>query len=126
MSTMGTQINLGASYLINDVYRRFLRKDATESHYVLRPAWLRSLSRALRPLPPITCTPLKGWKFLIALGAGAGLVFMLRWYWWRINAWSEISAMTAAVSRVVPAIERRHRIQPLAGRVRFASARGAA
>ena len=97
MSTMGTQINLGASYLINDVYRRFLQKNATESHYVLAARLATIVVACIAAIATYYMHTIEGaWKFLIALGAGAGLVFMLRWYWWRINAWSEISAMTAA------------------------------
>jgi SSS family solute:Na+ symporter len=97
MSTMGAQINLGASYLINDFYRRFLRPDATESHYVRAARMATVLVAAIAAVATYYMHTIQGaWKFLIALGAGAGLVFMLRWFWWRINAWSEISAMTAA------------------------------
>ena len=97
MSTVGTHLNWGASYLVNDVYKRFLRKDATQKHYV-------AVSRAttvLLFLASIGVTSQlssveKAWELLLALGAGTGLVLILRWYWWRINAWSEISAMTAS------------------------------
>jgi solute:Na+ symporter, SSS family len=97
MSTVGTHLNWGASYLVNDVYKRFLKKDATQKHYV-------AVSRAttiLLFLSSIAVTSKlssveKAWELLLALGAGTGLVLILRWYWWRINAWSEISAMTAS------------------------------
>jgi Na+/proline symporter len=97
MSTMGTQINLGASYLINDFYRRFVRPDASESHYVAAARVATVLVAVIAAVATYRMHTIEGaWKFLIALGAGAGLVFMLRWFWWRINAWSEISAMSAA------------------------------
>ena len=97
MSTVGTHLNWGASYLVNDFYKRFLKKDGTEKHYV-------AISRAttvLLFLASIAVTSQlssveKAWELLLGLGAGTGLVFILRWYWWRINAWSEISAMIAS------------------------------
>jgi len=97
MSTIATQLNWGASYLVNDLYKRFLRTDASERHYVnvgrAATVLLFVLSIAVTwQLDSIA----RAWRFLIALGAGTGLVLILRWYWWRINAWSEISAMTAS------------------------------
>jgi solute:Na+ symporter, SSS family len=97
MSTVATQLNWGASYLVNDFYRRFIRKEATEKHYV---AMSRAATVALFLLSVIVTMNLdsveQAWKFLIGLGAGTGLVYILRWYWWRINAWSEIAAMVAS------------------------------
>ena len=98
MSTVATQLNWGASYLVNDFYKRFLKQDATEKHYVARLALGdgRSCSSRRRSSRG-SCRRSRGaWKFLLALGAGTGLVLILRWYWWRINAWSEISAMLAS------------------------------
>jgi Na+/proline symporter len=97
MSTVATQLNWGASYLINDFYRRFLKRDAGEKHYVNASR----LTTILLFLASIVVTRNmssvgRAWEFLLALGAGTGLVLILRWYWWRINAWSEISAMTAS------------------------------
>jgi solute:Na+ symporter, SSS family len=97
MSTMATHINLGAAYLLNDFYRRFIKKDGTESHYVLASRAATVLVTVIAAVASFYMESIEGaWKFLIAIGAGAGLVFMLRWFWWRINAWSEISAMVAA------------------------------
>ncbi len=97
MSTMGTHINLGASYLINDFYRRFVRKGVDERHYVLASRVATVLVTLAAGVTAFYMDSIAGaWKFLIAIGAGAGLVFILRWFWWRINAWSEVSAMTAA------------------------------
>ncbi|MGH9601973.1 MAG: sodium:solute symporter family protein [Terriglobales bacterium] len=97
MSTVSTHINLGASYLMNDVYRRFLRPGAEERHYVLVS---RLASVAVALLAAVATYFMNSiewaWKFLISIGAGAGLVFMLRWFWWRINAWSEVAAMSAS------------------------------
>ncbi len=103
MSTIGTHLNLGASYLINDLYKRFLVKDETERHYVtasrMATIFVALLSAgATAYMQTHGASIAAAWKFLLALGAGAGLVFMLRWYWWRINAWSEITAMTAAAT----------------------------
>ncbi|MBM3907059.1 MAG: sodium:proline symporter [Gemmatimonadetes bacterium] len=97
MSTIATQLNWGASYLVNDLYRPYIKKDATERHYVAvsRVAsvviMISSALVALR-LGQVT----RALDILLSIGAGTGLVFILRWYWWRVSAWSEISAMIAA------------------------------
>ena len=97
MSTVGTHLNWGASYLVNDVYKRFVRADASERHYV---AVSRVTTVALFLASIAVTSQLssieRAWQLLLALGAGTGLVLILRWYWWRINAWSEISAMVAS------------------------------
>jgi Na+/proline symporter len=97
MSTVATQLNWGASYLVNDFYRRFIRKTATEKHYVGISRWATVILFLLSILVTSQlATVEQAWKFLIGLGAGTGLVYILRWYWWRVNAWSEISAMIAS------------------------------
>jgi SSS family solute:Na+ symporter len=94
MSTMATQLNWGASYLVNDFYRRFMRKDGTEKHYVNVSRVATVLLFALSLVVTWQIRTIgRAWTLLLALGAGTGLVLILRWYWWRINAWSEISAM---------------------------------
>jgi SSS family solute:Na+ symporter len=97
MSTIGTHLNWGASYLVNDVYLRFIRPQAGRRAQVIAS---RFATVTLMLLSLVVMANLKsveqGWKLLIALGAGTGLVFILRWYWWRVNAWSEISAMAAS------------------------------
>jgi Na+/proline symporter len=99
MSTIGTQINLGASYLLNDVYRRFLASDKSEHHYVNASRLITVLVAVIAAIATYFMGSIQGaWKFLISIGAGAGLVFILRWFWWRINAWSEVRAMLAAGS----------------------------
>jgi SSS family solute:Na+ symporter len=97
MSTIATQLNWGASYLVNDFYKRFIRKNETDRHYVNvgRAATVFLFAASIGVTWQLTSIE-GAWKFLIALGAGTGLVLILRWYWWRINAWSEISAMTAS------------------------------
>ncbi len=97
MSTIGTQLNWGASYLVNDLYRRFFKRQSTERHYVTVS---QLITVALMICSAVVSFYMESiadaWKFLIALGAGTGLVYILRWFWWRINAWSEISAMLSA------------------------------
>ncbi len=106
MSTIATQLNWGASYLVNDFYKRFLRKDATDKHYVN----VSRLATIVLFLASIVVTWQiqtigRAWTFLLAIGAGTGLVLILRWYWWRINAWSEISAMIASFVVSVTAMQ---------------------
>ncbi len=97
MSTVATQLNWGASYLVNDVYRRFMNKTANEKHYVAVSRWATIFLFLASTLVTWQLSSVEGaWKFLLAIGAGTGLVLILRWYWWRINAWSEISAMLAS------------------------------
>jgi solute:Na+ symporter, SSS family len=97
MSTIGTHLNWGASYLVNDVYLRFIRPKASRRSQVIAS---RFATVTLMLLSLVVMAYLEsveqGWKLLIGLGAGTGAVFILRWYWWRINAWSEISAMAAS------------------------------
>ena len=93
MSTISTQLNWGTSYIVNDVYRRFIKKEASEAHYVLvsRAATLMVMVASI--LVTLIIQTISGtWQFIIEAGAGLGLVLILRFYWWRINAWSEISA----------------------------------
>jgi len=99
MSTVATQLNWGSSYLIEDFYRRFLKKEGSESHFVnasrLATAFLVLAAAAVAwQLTSVSA----GWKIVLELGAGTGGVYLLRWYWWRVNAWSEISAMLAAMT----------------------------
>ncbi len=97
MSTIGTQFNWGASYLVNDLYRRFMIRTASEKHYVKASQAVTVLLMLLSAVVTFWMDSIAGaWKFLMAIGAGTGLVYILRWFWWRINAWSEISAMAAA------------------------------
>src|SRR5689334_6795028 len=99
MSTVGTQLNWGCSYLVNDLYKRFLVRNSTEKHYVM-------ISRVITVLLVLasgyTAAQLKsigaGWELVLNVGFGTGAVYILRWYWSRINAWSEISAMIVAAA----------------------------
>lgn len=98
MSTVATQLNWGASYLVSDFYRRFIKKGATDQHYV-------AMSRVATVILVIAAAYISwqltsisgGWQAVLEIGAGTGLVYLLRWYWWRINAWSEISAMACSL-----------------------------
>src|SRR3984893_16882588 len=105
MSTVGTQLNWGASYLVNDFYKRFLNRTATEKHYVAISRWATIFLFLASAVVTHYLGTIEGaWKFLLALGSGTGLVLILRWYRWRINAWSEISAMIASFVVSVTAI----------------------
>jgi Na+/proline symporter len=97
MSTISTQLNWGASYLVNDFYRRFVVKDRNEKHYVAASQWATVLIMLISVVVTYYQDSIaNAWKFLIAIGAGTGSVFILRWFWWRINAWSEVFAMGAS------------------------------
>jgi Na+/proline symporter len=93
MSTIATQLNWGASYLINDFYRRFLKTDGSDRHYVHASQLATVLITVISAVVTFYMDSIAGaWKLLILTGAGTGTVLLLRWYWWRINAWSEVSA----------------------------------
>lgn len=94
MSTIATQLNWGTSYLINDFYRRFLYRSREERHYVRASRVVTILLMIISAIVTLFITTISGaWVFIMECGAGLGLVLIMRWYWWRINAWSEISAM---------------------------------
>jgi Na+/proline symporter len=98
MSTIATHLNWGTSYLVNDFYRRFVRPSADERHYVLVSRTATGLLALISILVTLNLRRITGaWELLLSLGAGTGLVYLLRWFWWRINAWSEIAAMTTAL-----------------------------
>ena len=98
MSTISTQLNWGASYLMNDVYRRFWAPGRSEAHYAGAGRVATLLMMLISGVVTMYIGTVEGaWKFLLAIGAGTGLVYLLRWYWWRVNAWSEVSAMAAAL-----------------------------
>ena len=99
MSTIGTQLNWGASYVINDFYRRFVSRDSSEKHYVIASQVVTVTLMIASLIVTFYLESIGGaWKLLLVTGAGTGTVLLLRWFWWRINAWSEVSAMiTAAI-----------------------------
>ncbi|MGH7650452.1 MAG: sodium:solute symporter family transporter, partial [Gemmatimonadaceae bacterium] len=96
-STIETHLNWGSSYLVIDFYQRFLAPGKSERHYL----WV---SRSLTAVLMILCgvftlflsTASEAFQLLLSVGAGTGLIYLLRWFWWRINAWSEISAMLSS------------------------------
>src|SRR5438128_5185722 len=98
MSTFATQLNWGASYLVADFYRRFIKKDGTDAHYVTMSRVATVILVIFAALVSALLSSIRsGWEIVLEVGAGTGGVYLLRWYWWRINAWSEISAMATAL-----------------------------
>ncbi|HYL14294.1 MAG TPA: sodium:solute symporter family protein [Terriglobales bacterium] len=102
MSTIGTQLNWGSSYLVNDLYKRFLVRRASERHYVI----ISKIFTVLLVLGSgYTAMQLhsinQGWNLVLNIGFGTGAVYILRWYWSRINAWSEIVAMAVAAAMTI-------------------------
>lgn len=101
MSTISTQLNWGASYLVGDLYVRFVNPTASPTRAVRVSRWATILLFLLSIASTYGLSKLgsveKAWQLLLAISAGTGLVSLLRWYWWRINAWSEISAMGASI-----------------------------
>ena len=99
MSTIATHLNLGSSYLVNDFHRRFVRPKATEKELVIAG---RTWTVILMVFACLLATQLKSaldvFEILLQIGAGTGLLFLLRWFWWRINAWSEVAAMLLSFS----------------------------
>jgi SSS family solute:Na+ symporter len=99
MSTIGTQLNWGASYVVNDVYRRFVRRQSSEREYVVVSQIVTLGLMAISIYVTLHLASIEqAWKLLIVTGAGTGTVLLLRWFWWRINAWSEVSAMAIAAA----------------------------
>lgn len=97
MSTIGTQLNWGASYILNDFYRRFIVRNARERHYVIMSQVVTILLMGFSIVVTFYLDTIRGaWKLLLVTGAGTGTVLLARWFWWRINAWSEVSAMAVA------------------------------
>jgi len=99
MSTISTHLNWGASYMVDDFYRRFFAPDRSDAHYV---AAARIATVILVVLASVVAlwleNALQAFQILLQIGAGTGLIFLLRWYWWRINAWGEIAAMVLSFS----------------------------
>lgn len=98
MSTMDTHLCWGGSYLVNDVYRRFLRPNESTAHYVVASRLSVVVLVLLAALTAWQMESIEGaWIYVIELTAGVALVWLLRWYWWRVNAWAEIAAMAGSV-----------------------------
>ncbi len=98
MSTIDTHLNWGASYLVNDLYQPFIKKDGDQKHYV-RASRLSMLFLMIFAIAVTTILTsiLGAYKYLGVIVGGVGSVLILRWYWWRVNAWSEISAIITAL-----------------------------
>ena len=102
MSTISTHLNWGASYVVEDWYRRFVARDRDERHYV---AVARVTTVVLVALAAVVSLALESafrtFAILLQIGAGTGLIYLLRWYWWRISAWSEIAGMAISFAVAV-------------------------
>jgi len=97
VSTISTQLNWGTSYLVHDFYRRFLRPGRTERHYVAVSRWITALLMLVAAtITLVLDTARASFDLILSIGAGTGLLYLLRWFWWRVNAWSEIAAMASS------------------------------
>jgi hypothetical protein len=97
MSTIDTHLNLGASYIVNDIYKRFLVKQQNTAHYILVSRISMGLLLLVAVIISKNLDSVAGaGKFLLTFASGAGLTWIIRWFWWRVNAWTEISGMLAS------------------------------
>jgi Na+/proline symporter/dTDP-glucose pyrophosphorylase len=97
VSTLSTHLNWGTSYIVHDFYRRFVRQDAEERHYVFVGRVITALLMlAAAGVTFALDSARQSFNLLMSIGAGTGLIYLLRWFWWRINAWSEIAAMASS------------------------------
>jgi Na+/proline symporter len=97
VSTISTHLNWGTSYLVHDCYRRFIRPGADEAHYVQMGRLVTALLMlAASAMTLVLDSARTAFDLLLSIGAGTGLLYLLRWYWWRINAFSEIAAMASS------------------------------
>ena len=97
VSTISTHLNWGGSYLVHDFYRRFVRADAAEAHYVMVGRLVTALLMAVAAgVTFVLDTAAASFNLLLSIGAGTGLLYLLRWFWWRVNAWCEITAMISS------------------------------
>jgi Na+/proline symporter len=98
LSTIDTHLNWGASYLTHDLYQRFVRPNADERSLVRVARCSVVLLAAIGIVATLLMPSIAGaWKFLAQISAGIGAIVLLRWLWWRINAWSEIAVMTGSL-----------------------------
>ncbi|MDX1548752.1 MAG: sodium:solute symporter family protein [Rhodothermales bacterium] len=101
MSTISTQLNWGVSYLVNDLWRRFVKTDGDERYYVAVSRLFTFLVALLSLFVTARLESISGaWGLILTASAGLGLVLILRWYWWRLNAWSELTATLAPIVMV--------------------------
>jgi len=97
VSTISTHLNWGTSYLVHDFYRRFLRSGEDEKHYVLVGRIVTALLMLVATgFTLVLDTARQAFDLMLSVGAGTGLLYLLRWFWWRVNAWSEIAAMVSS------------------------------
>lgn len=97
VSTISTHLNWGTSYLVHDVYRRFVKPGATEAHYVMIGRLVTALLMVIAAgLTFVLDSARQSFELLMSIGAGTGLLYLLRWFWWRVSAWSEIAAMVTS------------------------------
>jgi Na+/proline symporter len=97
VSTLSTHLNWGTSYLVHDFYRRFIKPEATEKHYVAVGRLITALLMVVAAgTTYILDSARQAFDLMLSIGAGTGLIYLLRWFWWRINAWSEIAAMVSS------------------------------
>jgi len=96
-STIETHLNWGTSYLVHDFYRRLINRDATERHYVFAGRLTTAaLMIAAAAMTYALGTAKEAFDLILSIGAGTGLLYLLRWFWWRVSAWSEIAAMVSS------------------------------
>jgi solute:Na+ symporter, SSS family len=97
VSTISTHLNWGTSYLVHDLYRRFLRPGRDERHYVLTGRIVTAGLMIAAALFTLLLNSAKtSFDLMLSVGAGTGLIYLLRWFWWRVNAWTEIAAMVSS------------------------------
>ncbi len=97
VSTIVTHLNWGGSYLVHDFYRRFIKTDASEKHYVMVGRLTAALLMLLASLITFVLdSAQESFNLLMSIGAGTGLLYLLRWFWWRVTAWSEVAAMVTS------------------------------
>jgi Na+/proline symporter len=102
MSTISTHLNWGSSYVVNDFYARFIHKDASEKQKVIIGRFSMAIMMVLAALLSFVLEEAKfAFDLIIQIGAGSGLLFILRWFWYRINPWSEITAMGVSFTMAV-------------------------
>jgi len=96
-STNLTHLNWGASYLVHDFYRRFVKRDATEKHYVLVGRIVTiGIFFVAGAMVFVLETAKDSFDIILQVGAGTGLLYLVRWFWWRVNAWCEVAAMVSS------------------------------
>ncbi|MFN8645260.1 MAG: sodium:solute symporter family protein [Gemmatimonadales bacterium] len=102
VSTISTHLNWGTSYLVHDLYRRFYRPGQAEAHYVMVGRIVTALLMIVAAgFTMVLDTARQAFDLLLSVGAGTGLLYLLRWFWWRVNAWSEIAAMVVSFTVTV-------------------------